>query len=355
MSREFRLGLFLVGTLVILAVGIFIIGDKQFLFTSTYHLRAYFQNVAGLNDGAIVRVGGIQKGTVKRLDLPNRPDGKVTVEMDLESGTRNIIKKDSVASIKSEGLLGDKYVEISFGSADAEKLKDGDTIGSEAPLEISALIKKTDQILDSAKDTMQNVASVSSKLDQGEGTMGALINDKRMYEQANAAAAQAKTAATAFTENMEALKHNFLLRGFFRKRGYEDSTELTKHQISSLPQQRYIKNFVYDAKQMFDKPDTAKLKNQKTLDEAGRFLEGNRFGLAVVAAYTDMKGDSDKDRVLTQARAMVVRDYLAENFKVDDTAIKTIGLGKGDSNTVEIMIYPPPPRKSAQNRPSGYP
>src|SRR5258706_16296019 len=104
MSREFRLGLFIVATLLILAGGIFLIGSKQFLFSSTYHLKAYFQNVAGLNDGAIVRVGGIQKGTVRRLDLPDRPDQKVTVEMDLASETRNIIKKDSFASIKSEGL-----------------------------------------------------------------------------------------------------------------------------------------------------------------------------------------------------------------------------------------------------------
>src|SRR6266446_7517940 len=120
MSREFRLGLFIVSTLLILAAGIFLIGDKQLLFSSTYRLQAYFQNVGGLNEGAVVRVGGIQEGTVKRLILPNRPDQKVTVIMDLHKGTHNIIKKDSVASIKSEGLLGDKYVEISFGSGDAE-------------------------------------------------------------------------------------------------------------------------------------------------------------------------------------------------------------------------------------------
>src|SRR5205807_4924751 len=125
MTREFRLGVFIVATLLILTTGVFLIGNKQFLFNRTYRLKAYFPNVAGLNDGAVVRVGGIQKGTVKRLDLPSRPDQKVTVVMDLERGTRNIIKKDSVASINSEGLLGDKYVEIRFGSEGAESLKDG--------------------------------------------------------------------------------------------------------------------------------------------------------------------------------------------------------------------------------------
>jgi hypothetical protein len=68
------------------------------------------------------------------------------------------------------------------------------------------------------------------------------------------------------------------------------------------------------------------------------------FGLAVVAGHTDMKGDTEKNRVLTEARAMVVRDYLVQNFKLDDTRIKTIGQGEAaDANMsggVEILIYP---------------
>jgi phospholipid/cholesterol/gamma-HCH transport system substrate-binding protein len=334
-----------VGTLLILAAGVFLIGKKELLFSSTYGLRAEFRNVAGLNNAAEVRVGGIHEGTVKRIDLPRRPDGNVTVIMDLEKATRDIIKKDSVASIKSEGLIGDKYVEISFGSNEGQRIKDGDTIASEPPRDIADLIKKTDQILDSAKDAMQNADAIAAKVNQGQGTMGALINDKSVYQQVNAATAQAKAGATAFDENMEALKHNFFLRGFFHKRGYEDAVDLKKHEIPKLPPGRETKRFTYDALQIFDKPDTAKLKNQKALDEAGRFLEANKFGLVVVAAYTGMKGDADKDRELTEARSMVVRDYLVKNFKLDDTRIKTVGFGKtqeaGDNSGLEIMVYPP--------------
>src|SRR5207253_1404235 len=140
MSRAFRLGAFIFATLLIFAIGVFMIGNREFLFKSTYHLKADFDNVKGLNDGADVRVGGIHKGTVKRIDLPPRPDQKVTVLMDLDTGTRGILKKDSVASIRSEGLVGDKYVEISFGSKDGEKLKDGDTIDSQPPQDVSDLI-----------------------------------------------------------------------------------------------------------------------------------------------------------------------------------------------------------------------
>src|SRR5437870_10338207 len=79
MSRAFRLGVFIVIALLIFAAGVFWIGNKQFLFHSTYRLNAEFQNVAGLNGGAEVRVGGIHEGTVRQIQLPIRPNEKVRV------------------------------------------------------------------------------------------------------------------------------------------------------------------------------------------------------------------------------------------------------------------------------------
>jgi phospholipid/cholesterol/gamma-HCH transport system substrate-binding protein len=344
MSQKFRLGLFIVATLLILATGVFLIGGNESLFQRTYQVRADFHNVAGLSEGADVRVGGIHKGTVKRIDLPHDPAGSVTVGMVLASATRDVVKQDSVASIQSEGLVGDKYVEISFGSTGAQPLKDGGAIESAPPVDISDIINKTNQIMDMAKEAVQNVSatadnldSVSSKINQGEGTVGALVNDKTMYQQASAGTA-------AFRDDMEALKHNMLLRGFFNRRGYEDTEDLKKHEIPRLPAEPYTKAFVYDAAKLFDKQDSAKLKNPKTLAEAGKFLEENRFGQVVVAASAGPKGETDKEQVLTEARSMVVRDYLADNFELDDNRIKTIGLGKSSDagaggGKVEIFVY----------------
>src|SRR5258708_7607699 len=164
MSREFRLGLFIVITLGILVVGVFLIGSKQVLFHSTYRVNAEFHNVSGLTLGADVRVGGIQKGTVRRIDLPTRPDGNVTVVMDLKSETRSIVKRDSLAAIKSEGMVGDKYVEISFGSPAGQRLKDGDTIGSEPPIDISDLFNKANQILDTTQTAIKNVQDTAANM-----------------------------------------------------------------------------------------------------------------------------------------------------------------------------------------------
>jgi len=143
---------------------------------------------------------------------------------------------------------------------------------------------------------------------------------------------------------MKALKHNFLLRGFFRKRGYEDASDLQKYAIAQLPEEACRQRFVVDASKIFAKPDSAKLKSAKLLNDAGKYLQDNHYNLAVVAAYTNMTGGTDKDKVLTEAQAYAVRGHIAQHFKLDDTRLKTIGLGKStqpqDVGRVEILIYP---------------
>ena len=192
MSRAARLGAFIVATLAILAAGIFIIGDRQYLFTSTYRLKTQFSTVVGLDAGAEVRVGGVHSGSVRGIELPKTPAGKITVLMDLQRSTHDILKQDSVAAIQTEGLLGNEYVSISFGSAQGADVRDGDTIASEPPLAMADLIKKTDAILDSSQVAVSNTAeatanlkSISAKIDDGQGTIGALVNDKTMYTDLN--------------------------------------------------------------------------------------------------------------------------------------------------------------------------
>jgi phospholipid/cholesterol/gamma-HCH transport system substrate-binding protein len=373
MSRAARLGAFIVATLAILVVGIFIIGGKQYLFRSTYQLKAQFDNVVGLDAGADVRVGGVHSGTVRNIVLPHKPGEKVTVIVDVGKSTHEIIKQDSVATIETEGLLGNQFLAISFGSAGSGEVRDGGMIASQPPLEMADLLAKTSGLLDSSQQAIQNATratanldSISAKIDRGQGTAGALVNDKALYtnlEQTTGSMrdtmAQAQAGVTDFQENMEAMKHNFLLRGYFKSRGYEDSAELAKNEIERLPQGTPTKQFTYSAKQLFDKQDSAKLKNQKSLTAGGEFLANNQFGFAVVVVSAGMEGDTQKDLVLTQARAMVVREYLVENFGFDDSQLRTLGMGKQtDTNadvgwgTVQIFIYPagteiPPNKQNA--------
>jgi phospholipid/cholesterol/gamma-HCH transport system substrate-binding protein len=361
MSRVARLGAFIVVALAILVAGVFLIGNKEYLFTSTYRVKAQFDNVVGLANGADVRVGGVHSGTVHSIQLPHNAGGKVTVSMDLDNSTHEIIKQNSVASIETEGLLGNQYVAISFGSDGQAEVKSGDTIQSLPPLIMSDMLKKASGILDSSQKAVQNATqatahlnSVSAKIDDGQGTVGALVNDKQVYNNLQQTTAtlqatmvQAQAGVTDFQENMEALKHNFFLSGYFKKRGYEDAGDLEANSIGKLPPGTPLKTFTYTAKELFDSRDSAKLKNQKVLKAAGEFLAQNQFGFAVVVVSNGLEGDTQKDLVLTEARAMVLREYLVENFGFDDSQLKTLGMGKQtgantDANwgSIQILLYP---------------
>jgi phospholipid/cholesterol/gamma-HCH transport system substrate-binding protein len=345
MSRIARLGAFIFAGLVVFAASIFLIGEKEFLFSSTYELSSLFDNVAGLVNGAEVRVGGVHMGTVDHINMPKDPHGKVMVVMKLKNSTRSVIRKDSIASIMTEGLLGNKFVTISFGSDNAEPVKDGDTIQSQPPVDLSDLIEKSGEVLDRTKLTLQNVEaatghlnSVAEKVDRGKGTIGQLVNDRAVY-------AQAKEGVTSFQENMEALKQNWFFRGFFKDRGYVDSAEISKNEISQLPSKQPLKKFTTYSKDLFDKPTTADLKNDKLLKSAGEFLQQNPFHLAAVTAYTGYSGEKDKNLQLSRAQAMVVRLYLVGHFKIDDSRVKTKGMGEDNKDDpkkagrVEILIY----------------
>jgi phospholipid/cholesterol/gamma-HCH transport system substrate-binding protein len=368
MSRTVRLGAFIVGTLALLAIGIFIVGSKKYLFTSTYVLKTTFADVAGLQAGADVDVGGVQSGTVKSIELPNDPGGKVTVAIQMDRHTHSIIKQDSTASIQTEGLLGNQFISVSFGTAGKPDVKDGDYIASVPPLELGAILNKADALMDQGKVAMTNVTqitehlnSVTAKVDHGNGTVGALINDRSLYDNLNQTSSNlnqtsvsAKTTVVAaqagitdFQENMEALKHNFLLKGYFKDRGYEDSSELGKDEIESVPQASTVKEFTLQAKDLFDKQDTAKLKGQKRLKEAGEFLAGNEFGVAVIQVDTGSGGDAAKDKTLAEGRALVLRNYLVQHYGFDDSKLKTVSIGKQTGSQskdnwglVRILVYP---------------
>lgn len=298
MSRNFWLGVFIVTTMLVLASGVFLIGGREFLFSPTFPVQAAFENVGGLSVGTDVRVGGIREGTVQSLELPAGPEDKVMVVMKLHQSARNLLRKDSVASIKTAGLLGDEYIEISFGSKQGPALENGDTIRSVKPVDVTELT--------------------------------------------SAVATQTKSTLVAIQDDLEALKRNFLLRGFFDKRGYTDVRELTRHAIVRVPARAPVKEFDYSTHELFDNADNAKLGNERLLNEAGTYLEQNKFALAVVAA-SEVLGDSAKQQELTEAKALVIRNYLVEHYKMDDTRLKTKGLGKtaefGDSSKVRILIY----------------
>lgn len=359
MGRSARLGVFIALALLLLGIGIFLIGKGRFIFGETYRLKSGFETVSGLADGAEVRIGGVRVGTVSSIALPQQPGGNVMVEMELAKDTLRLVRKDSTASIQTEGLLGNKFVRLNIGSAGAPQVHEGDSIPSKRNMDISDIMAKTTAVLDTANNALKNIEAatvnvkeITEKINSGQGTLGKLVNNNEIYKELHATTArvagtaeEAKAGITGFKENMEALKHNWLFRGYFKKRGYTDESQLTQYQIDSLPNRKPEKSFVIDAGDLFSSNKT-KLKHKKELNAIGRYLEDHPFGLAVISSYMDMAGDSSEDLKITQARALVVRQYLVRNFKLDDTRIKTKGLGKQQSKAgglpeaIEVLVYP---------------
>ena len=121
MSRVARLGAFIVATLAVLAAGVFIIGSKEYLFRLHLPTEGTVRQCGGPGRGSRRAGGRSSQRNRASIALPHKPGEKVTVVMDLDNSTHEIIKQDSMASIETEGVLGNQYLAISFGSAGSSR------------------------------------------------------------------------------------------------------------------------------------------------------------------------------------------------------------------------------------------
>ncbi len=300
-----RLGIFtFIGT-VILVLGIFLIGNKDLLFQDTFELNAYFPTVEGLRVGAPVRLTGIDVGSIKSIEFIADTTSKILVTMRIRRDVQQFIKKDSRASIETEGLVGNKVLIIYGGSSAVPAVSDGDFLPIKMPVTYAEIVEETQGILSYIKEISKEFSLTLKKVNEGEGTIGKLLNDKKLYQSIDQAtqtanqtmaglttsleeisnvvtglgnnlvnvisgvdsvvkkidnlvlrvnqgegvlgalvsdksaydsvkailnnliitANQARIGAERFAENMEALKHNWLFKGYFERRGYWERSE----------------------------------------------------------------------------------------------------------------------------------
>ena len=120
-----------------------------------------------------------------------------------------------------------------------------------------------------------------------------------------------------------------------------------------MPKEQPVKSFQFDPKNLFDKPDSSKLKNEKNLDAAGQYLQSQKFGFAVITSSTGSTGDTDKQLALSDARGYLIRKYLVDKFPMDDTRLKTLGLARVPrrARTAASRSWSTPPRPRPQPLP----
>ncbi|MDD2307088.1 MAG: MlaD family protein [Prolixibacteraceae bacterium] len=211
-----RLGMFVAGGLALFVLAIFIIGKQKNLFNPVYKLTTSFYNVSGLQVGNNIRFSGIVIGTVDNIAIIN--DSTVRVDMLIKQEVRRFIKSDSEVAIGSEGLIGDRLVIISQGSFDAPLAREGEQLESVEPVETDAIMSSLKVTAENAEVITQELAEIMTKINSGDGTLGRLIQDTTIARNINQTIINLKKSSKGLDENMEAAKHNFLLKGFFNKK-----------------------------------------------------------------------------------------------------------------------------------------
>jgi phospholipid/cholesterol/gamma-HCH transport system substrate-binding protein len=217
-SQKFklRLGLFVAVGLALFILAVFLIGRQQNLFNPVFKLTTTFYNVSGLEVGSNIRFSGINVGTVDNIKIIN--DSTVRVDMLVKKDVKQFIKADCEAAIGTSGIIGDRILIITQGSNEAPLAKDGQHIVSQEPIETDAIMASLQVTANNAAIISDQLAEIMIQVNSGKGTLGRLIQDSTIAENINQTIVNLKKSTKGLDENMEAAKHNFLLKGYFNKK-----------------------------------------------------------------------------------------------------------------------------------------
>lgn len=264
-GSNWKLGMFVISGLLLFILTIYFVGKQQNLFGATFNIKSQFKTVSGLKVGNNVRFSGIDVGTVSEIELIT--DSTVVVNLLMEKGVQKYIKTDAMASIGSDGLMGDKVITISPGTSSNTIIKDDDFIKSKSTVEMEDLMNSVKTTLDNAGIITAQLAEFTFSMNNGNGTLSKLMNDKKFANSLQKTLANLEVSTNEFatfttsmnngkgvlsklvsdeqlgikldstmsnlqdgtkglSENMEAAKENFLLKGYFNKKKKAEAKKL---------------------------------------------------------------------------------------------------------------------------------
>ncbi len=271
-----KLGMFVTIGVVAFGLTIYFLGKQKNMFGSTFLLKSHFKNVSGLKVGNNVRFSGINVGTVDAIELIT--DSSVVVDLLIENDVKSFIKTDAKVSISSDGLMGDKVLIISPGTSAKKSVKNNDILASKSAIEMEDLMISMKKSLDnvalisgdlaefshkvnnsngalskmitdeefsnSLKSTLANLQKSSNefskftiKMNDGKGALSKIMNDEKFGRTLDSTMANLQSGTKGLSENMEAAKSSFLLKGYFNKK--EKANALIKK--ATIKQQKISK------------------------------------------------------------------------------------------------------------------
>ncbi|MGM0530264.1 MAG: MlaD family protein [Bacteroidota bacterium] len=187
-GKSIRLGFFIIVGITIFASAIYIIGKQRHLFGNTFTINGVFKDVSGLKVGNNVRYSGINVGSVSNIQLIN--DTLVRVQVTLERKVHQFIREDSQMEIGTEGVMGNKVVNITSGTSTAPVVEEGDVIGTIEAVKMDEILEELDRSSGNATVITKNLADITTKINKGEGIFGSLFAD------------------TAFSNNLDRISNN---------------------------------------------------------------------------------------------------------------------------------------------------
>ena len=204
-SQKINLGIFVILGSLLFIITIYFIGNKKDMFNKTIQISAVFNNINGLQTGNNVRFSGINVGTVKQIVIQN--DSVIRVDMAIEKEVISHIKKDAIASIGSDGLVGNMIINIIPGKKSNEAVSFGDTILSENKTTTDEILKTINSTSANAKVITDNLVRITNQISSKEGTIGMLINDTVMSQDLKRTVYNLKVTTKITSESMATLNN----------------------------------------------------------------------------------------------------------------------------------------------------
>src|ERR1700723_2112194 len=214
-NRNVAVGIFVVAGLALFTLGIFLIGNQHKAFARHFEVYTEFANLDGIAKGAKVRVGGMDGGEVVDIGVPSQPPVKFRLKLNIEQRLHVLVRTDSVVTIATEGVVGDKFVLVHPGGQQTSEAASLTTLPSKEPLELSDLMEKSAGMLKDANDMMKQVGgklngaldAVTTTVDnaddvviglkEGKGPAGMLLRDEDTAERLRQTVENARQATSA--------------------------------------------------------------------------------------------------------------------------------------------------------------
>lgn len=202
-TEKIRLGVFVLAGITIFIIAIYFIGNKQNMFGKTTPISAIFNNVNGLQLGNNVRYAGINIGIVKNIEMIN--DTMIKVDMAIETKILPHIKKDAIAAISSDGLVGNMIINIIPGKGVAAPIQPNDVIQSFNKVRTEDMLKTLSVTNENAAILTANLIKITRDISEGKGTVGLLLNDTQIANDLKETMRYLKMTSQGTTESIQNL------------------------------------------------------------------------------------------------------------------------------------------------------